>query len=280
MSPSDFDGKENVSEIVPFLKWAGGKRWLMSRTDGKFAPKKFNTYLEPFLGSGASYFKLRPEKAILSDVNEDLINTYQAIKEDWKKVQKNLEEYQRLHCKDFYYQVRDQESRNLFKTATRFIYLNRTCWNGLYRENLKGKFNVPIGTKNSVILETDNFEGVSDSLKNAKLFVSDFEKIVDLAKKNDFLFVDPPYTVKHETNGFIKYNEKLFSWADQERLKDALVRASKRGAYILITNACHSSISRLYWGTGFTKSKVTRSSVIAGAAKDRGHYHEYIIKNY
>lgn len=262
--------------ILPFLKWAGGKRWFVS-AHPDFLSHPFNRYIEPFLGSGAVFFHLEPKKSILADRNEDLIETYQAIKDDWKNVEHELKKHHNNHSKNYYYSLRDSKPRNPYTRAARFIYLNRTCWNGLYRVNLKGKFNVPIGTKQRVILDTDNFEAVSRLLRNSDLMSDDFENVIELAGKNDFVFVDPPYTIKHNLNGFIKYNEKLFSWDDQKRLRDAVVRASARGAAIIISNANHHSVRELYKGIG-THKVLTRSSILAADSSNRGKYQELVIK--
>lgn len=262
--------------IVPFLKWAGGKRWLISSYPD-FLAHPFNRYIEPFLGSGAVFFHLTPKKSILADRNKELIETYQAIKDDWERVGQELKKHHKNHSKKYYYSIRDSKPRNLCVRAARFIYLNRTCWNGLYRVNLKGKFNVPIGTKQRVILDTDNFEAVSRLLKNSDLISGDFEEIMELAGKNDLVFADPPYTIKHNLNGFIKYNEKLFSWDDQKRLRDAVVRARARGATIIISNANHPSVRELYKGIG-TQKVLTRSSVLAADSGNRGKYQELVIK--
>ncbi|WP_261503540.1 DNA adenine methylase, partial [Burkholderia multivorans] len=158
----------------------------------------------------------------------------------------------------------------------RFIYLNRTCWNGLYRVNKNGQFNVPIGTKSNVLLDTDDWPTVSAALRQAKLLVSDFEPIIDQAKRNDIVFADPPYTVKHNNNGFVKYNENIFAWQDQIRLRDALLRAKKRGAHIFCTNADHISIREIY-EDHFTVTSVARGSVISGKADSRGKTSELLI---
>ena len=268
------------SNITPFLKWAGGKRWLTSRVDEEFSFPEYNRYIEPFLGSGAMFFKHQPTSSILNDLNEELMITYKAIKKDWRKVYQILKRYHKLHNENFYYEMRSSNPRTIYSRAAKFIYLNRTCFNGLYRVNRSGEFNVPLGTKTNVVLPTDNFERISKNLQRARICHGDFERIIEKAQDQDFIFVDPPYTVKHENNGFVKYNEKLFSWEDQERLKDSLVRASERGAYIMITNAFHESIRKLYWGTGFKKEVVLRNSVIAASSSDRGKYKEYIIKNF
>ncbi len=263
---------------MSFLKWAGGKRWLVSNHSNLF-PVKYKSYLEPFMGSGAVYFYMRPKTAILGDANEDLINTYTAIKEDWRSVYKLLKSYHRLHCEEFYYEIRAKAFRSPVKKAVRFIYLNRTCWNGLYRVNLKGSFNVPIGSKTNVVLDNDDFEVVSRVLNNADLHVTDYQKIVDSARKNDFLFVDPPYTVKHNLNGFVKYNDRLFSWDDQIRLRDCIDNAVSIGVKVLLTNADHESVRKLYKGVG-KMIRLDRLSVISGNASARGRYSELIVKCY
>ncbi|MFZ6673170.1 DNA adenine methylase [Undibacterium sp. Xuan67W] len=266
-----------MKEIKPFLKWAGGKRWLASKFP-EFFPDTFNKYLEPFLGSGSIYFHLKPEIAILSDLNSELIETYSAIKNDWQKVFDHLVIHQRNHCKDYYYEVRGKNYESEFTRAAKLIYLNRTCWNGLYRVNLKGEFNVPIGTKNKVINAEESFFEIANLLQNAELINEDFESIVDRAITGDFLFVDPPYTVKHNYNGFVKYNENLFAWDDQIRLRDALIRAASRNVKILLTNACHESVIQLYEDF-FQINIVERASVISGSNVGRGSYEEIIVQN-
>lgn len=262
--------------VLPFLKWAGGKRWLVSSYPD-LLKIPFKRYIEPFLGSGAIFFHLAPRKAILADRNQELIEAYQVIKDDWELVLHELRKHQKNHSKQYYYAIRQSKPRTPHTRAARFIYLNRTCWNGLYRVNLRGEFNVPIGTKSSVLLDTDDFGSISKLLVNVELCVSDFENIINRAGPDDFVFIDPPYTVKHNLNGFIKYNENLFSWDDQERLRDAVIRAKNRGAAVLLSNAYHRSIRELYKGIG-TQKVLTRSSVLAADSENRGKYKELVIK--
>jgi DNA adenine methylase len=269
---------EPTNQISPFLKWAGGKRWLTASHFAIF-PSEFERYFEPFLGSGAVFFKLQPKFALLADSNEELIDTYKAIKCNYRLVIRYLKEHQRFHCDEYYYSVRMSCPRSLYQRAARFIYLNRTCWNALYRVNLSGQFNVPRGTKNSVILETDDFEQVSKQLSHVELACSDFGPIIDSAESNDFIFVDPPYSVKHNLNGFVKYNKKLFAWDDQVRLKDALVGAHERGVKFLMTNANHASIRSLY-GSYFKTIVLSRQSVIAADSAKRDKTTELMIFNY
>ena len=259
----------------PFLKWAGGKRWLMPLAR-QLANRDIETYYEPFVGSGAMFFALKPRKSVRSDFNEELISAYAAIQQDWRAVLRELRRHHRNHCADYYYEMRASRPRTAHTQAARFIYLNRTCWNGLYRVNRDGCFNTPIGTKTNVLLDTDDFEAVSRSLKGSTLLSGDFESVIDRAGKGDFVFADPPYTVRHQFNGFVKYNEKLFSWADQERLMEALRRAMARGARVLCTNADHHSVRELY-GDSFLLTPVNRYSSISGTKQSRGTYAELII---
>lgn len=261
--------------IVPFLKWAGGKRWLVKNYPHVF-PKSFKRYLEPFLGSGAVFFALKPNCSILSDVNAELINVYQAVKTRPDLVQRYLVLHHSRHSKQYYYEMRDLRPRSQYAQAARTIYLNRTCWNALYRVNKKGTFNVPIGTKTNVILPTDNFSAASNALKNSTIMSADFEEIILLSKKGDFIFLDPPYTVKHKYNGFVKYNENLFSWADQVKLRDCVENAVTRGVKVLITNADHKSTRELY--SDFLIRTLKRKSVIACKSNARGIYDELLIR--
>lgn len=259
----------------PFLKWAGGKRWFVHHYAHLF-PTEFDRYIEPFIGGGAAFFHLAPRQAVLGDTNVDLINTYSAIQQDWRLVYRYLREHHSNHSPAYYYKIREKRLRSSFSRAAQFIYLNRTCWNGLYRVNLQGAFNVPIGTKSSVVYEDDHFDRVSKALQGCTLVVSDFEELIDLAGEGDFVFVDPPYTVRHNHNAFIKYNEKLFSWFDQIRLFQAIKRAESRGALILGTNAYHQSVRELY-ENDFDTMCVHRNSSISSKASSRSKFEELVI---
>jgi DNA adenine methylase len=156
---------------------------------------------------------------------------------------------------------------SISREAARFIYLNRTCWNGLYRVNRCGRFNTPRGTRDSVLFEDDDFELVATALRNVELMVADFEEVIDAAGVADFVFVDPPYTVKHNCNGFQRYNETIFRWSDQERLARCVERARNRGARLLVTNAAHDSVRELFKNIGEEVLLPRRSLVAADAAK-------------
>lgn len=257
------------------MKWAGGKRWLASAVVDRL-PSTYGTYIEPFVGSAAVFFAVAPKRAVLSDVNERLIETYQQVRDNPYLVRRYLGDYHERHSSEFYYRERGRARRGAAARAAQFIYFNRTCWNALYRVNRKGEFNVPIGTKTNVHFGAGDIVDQSRALRAAHVVRTDFEETIDRAKRGDFIFADPPYTVKHNLNGFVKYNEVLFGWEDQIRLRKALGRAVKRGATVMITNADHESIRSLYEGFGEHRA-LSRSSVIAGSSSARGRYTELVI---
>jgi DNA adenine methylase len=272
---------EDMSKTItvsPFLKWAGGKRWFAERWL-HLIPDKFERYIEPFVGSGAMYFSLLPYTAILSDLNADLIAAYRAVRDDPVGIQRLLEYHDQRHSKGHYYLTRSEKPDAAIDRAAWLIYLNRTCWNGLYRVNRRNEFNVPIGSKTRVVLPTDDFRSVSSALQNAQLLIQDFEITIDLAETGDFVFVDPPYTVKHNLNGFVKYNDHIFSWTDQVRLRDAVVRASQRGAMVLVTNANHQSIREIYDRIG-TQTVLNRASILAASSVHRSQIEELAIRTW
>jgi DNA adenine methylase len=266
------------NHLTPFLKWPGGKRWFVQRHSA-LLPTHYNRYVEPFLGGGAVYFHLQPTSALLGDINPDVVEAYQGIKRDWQRIQRSLEYKQRAHDThdDYYYKQRDRRPNDPLLRASRTIYLNRTCFNGIYRVNLRGEFNVPRGTKNEVLMHTDNFERVAELLQGAEIQLADFEVLIDQSKQGDLVFADPPYTVRHNLNGFVKYNEVLFSWQDQERLATALGRAKDRGAKIICTNANHESVQSLYEELGFQLRPVSRFSSISAASASRRQFEELVI---
>lgn len=261
--------------MKPFLKWAGGKRWLFE--SGQFSmPKVRGRYIEPFLGGGAVFFATRPKKPVLSDANARLIELYTVIRDELEEFESILKAHALAHSKDYYYSLRSKRLRRPVTRAAQFLYLNRTCWNGLYRENRKGKFNVPIGTKNTVIFESDDFCAWSECLQGAELYHRDFEVALDEAQEGDFVFLDPPYTVRHNLNGFIKYNQNIFAWEDQIRLRNSIERAALRGVSFAMTNADHESIRELYYGCGRQK-KLSRHTIIAGSSAHRSQSTELLI---
>lgn len=267
-----------TEKVLPFLKWAGGKRWFADRHT-HLLPDGYDRYVEPFLGGGALFFATAPERAVLSDLNIDLIATYEVARDFPTDLAERLRRYHERHSRDTYYTVREKKPSDKIELAAWFLYLNRTCWNGLYRVNLRNVFNVPIGTKTDVVLPSDDFEIVSQRLAAAKIQCCDFETTIDTATDGDFVFVDPPYTVKHNENGFVKYNDRIFSWDDQVRLRDAVARASQRGAKVLVTNANHASIRELYRYVGSLKP-ISRASVLAGNSAYRASVEELAIRTW
>ena len=262
----------------PFLRWAGGKRWFV-QNHASLIPTGFDRYIEPFLGSGAVYFHLHPQRAILSDANEDLITAFQGIRDEPVAVMQHLLAHQQAHSESYYRTVRSSNPPLLSRRAARIIYLNRTCFNGIYRVNRQGRFNVPMGDRSTVVYDYDDFAALSKTLAGAEIAVADFEPAIDRAARGDLVYADPPYTVRHNNNGFIKYNETLFSWDDQERLAKCLARAVERGVRVLATNAAHDSVRDLYADHGFTLTEVSRFSPIAASAGDRKQYSEIVISS-
>ncbi len=264
-------------KLVPFLKWAGGKRWLVSRYPDLF-PLTPQHLIEPFCGSSAVFFSLFPKTATLSDTNARLIECYLSIRDEVDTFLHFFHTYSSLHSRKFYYDIRQKKFDTSAESAAQFLYLNRVCFNGIYRENLSGIFNVPMGTKPSASLKTDNFHAISKALQSVKLLHCDFERSIDTAQSGDFLYVDPPYVTKHNFNGFIKYNQRIFSWSDQERLADAVLRAHRRGASIVVSNADHADVHTLY-SPHFHTFSLDRSTVIASKSKYRGRTTEMVATN-
>jgi len=264
--------------MIPFLKWPGGKRWLLDAVPS-MTRISYNRFFEPFLGGGAVFFALEPKFAHIADANSDLINTYKAIRDKPDEISRLLKTYQKKHSKDFYYKERAKRYDSPTREAARFVYLNRTCFNGIYRVNLNGQFNVPIGTKSTVCMPTDDFRSMAKLLRRVRIRCDDFARTIEQAQKGDLIFADPPYTVRHHNNGFVKYNESLFSWSDQERLCEKLLKSSRRGVKVILSNADHASIRDLY-KESFQIIPISRSSVISAAAESRGQYKELLICNF
>ncbi|HKT11603.1 MAG TPA: Dam family site-specific DNA-(adenine-N6)-methyltransferase [Terriglobia bacterium] len=264
--------------LEPFLKWPGGKRWL-TRQYASLFPTEYKRYFEPFLGGAAVFFHLTPRCALLSDTNKELINVYKCLKAHAPTIDRRLWELQRRHSSKMYYRTRAARPVDPIERAVRFLYLNRTCFNGIYRVNRKGDFNVPVGSKSLVAYPGGYLQNVAASLRSASIRESDFEAAIDRAGSGDFIFADPPYTVMHNNNNFLKYNSNLFSWPDQVKLAAALKRAAVRGAAFMVSNADHGSVRDLYAKFG-TLHRVNRSSVLAADPLRRRRTTELLITNY
>ena len=268
----------NISDCTlrPFIRWPGGKRWLVSRFPGLFQLADDGTYFEPFLGSAAVFSSVRPAKSVLGDLNEDLIATFAAVRDTPEKVEALLERHHSRHSKNHYYSVRATVPKPGADTAARFLYLNRTCFNGIYRVNQKGHFNVPMGSRNSVCRPEDDFASWSLALQECELIVGDFEQVVQTTSKGDLIYADPPYSVRHNMNAFRKYNESLFSWEDQERLARVLTTSARKGVRVVVSNANHETVSDLYPAL-FSRHAIARNSPIAAASEKRGAYDELLL---
>jgi DNA adenine methylase len=261
---------------LAFLKWPGGKRWFISGY-ATVLPTTFGRYFEPFLGGASVFFYLQPEQAVLGDTNADLIELFKVMAWKRKRLERLLRKHQEGHGKRYYYRVRDTIPTDRVEQAARTLYLNRTCFNGIYRVNHAGQFNVPKGVRKTIVRETDDFATAARLLRRVELRVSDFEMLIDEAQRGDLVFADPPYIVGHNNNGFVKYNEKLFKWEDQVRLAKALHRAWDRGVKVVATNACHPAIEKLYPQPSFSLRRVKRYSSISADAEGRCQFQELII---
>lgn len=213
---------------------------------------------------------------MLSDVNPELMNFYEVLRDQPDEVQRAMVQHQRKHSRDYYYAVRESQPRSAVRRAARFLYLNRACFNGIYRVNRDGHFNVPKGSRQNVLFASDDYAGAARALKRMKLLCADFEAVIDRARRSDFIFVDPPYTVKHNSNGFLRYNERIFSWQDQLRLRDSVLRAATRGCSITVTNADHKSVRALYRSISQYR-RIPRRSMIAGQGDMRGDVTEAVF---
>jgi DNA adenine methylase len=271
-------GESSEAAARPFLKWAGGKSKLLDQMATR-APdvQAINTYFEPFLGGGALYFRLRPARACLSDTNRDLVDTYAAVRDMVPEVVSNLRSLE--YSEDAYYRVRAWSPRSPAKKAARFIYLNKTCFNGLYRENKSGRFNVPFGRNgpNVAICDEQQLRRASTALAHAHLTPLDFEEAVTGAGPGDFVYFDPPYTTAHANNGFVEYNAMVFSWRDQRRLATVAAELVHRGVYVMVSNASHVSIRRLYPSSVFEMIRLPRESTIAASREHRFSTYEVLL---
>lgn len=275
--PLSISNEKNLS-CHPFLRWAGGKKWFIKYKNELF-PKRIENYHEPFLGGGSVFFSMNnAEEYYLSDLNTDLINTYIQIRDNVNAVIKALKKYK--NTEEVYYQVRNQKLTSLVNKAAQFIYLNKTSFNGIYRVNRNGLYNVPYGYRTNIdLVDIDVLQKASNKLQKTHLLAQDFEQAFQKVKKGDFVFIDPPYTVAHENNGFVSYNQKIFSLDDQYRLSNELIKLNKIGAHFLMTNAYHDKIAEIYSKVG-VQYYLERKSLIGGKGAKRENVKEFIIKNY
>jgi DNA adenine methylase len=259
----------------PFLRWAGSKRWLLKHLV-EYLPSRFQTYREPFLGSGALFFLLRPYNAALSDTCSELIDAYRGITNGVSTIIRHLRPMK--PDRELYYTIRNRRSSGPLKRTAQFVYLNKTCWNGLYRVNSEGRFNVPYGMPRSeTIADFDNLRACSQVLRGVGVTLRscDFDVALEDAGAGDLVYLDPPYVTRHNGNGFIDYNETLFSWEDQKRLAQRARQLAREGAYVIVTNANYRDVVDLY--KGFKCRIVTRSSTLASDSRFRVPVKEAIL---
>jgi DNA adenine methylase len=281
---------KNNPLIKPYLKWAGGKRQLLADIK-KYLPKGINnhTYYEPFIGAGAVFFDLQPKKAIINDFNEQLILTYNVIKENVDDLIILLKKYQKKNNKEYFYEIRNMD-RDLEKfnnltnieKAARLIFLNKTCFNGLYRVNSQGLFNVPYGKyKNPAICEEIVLRQISNYLSSNEISILnvDFEFAVTTAGKKSFVYFDPPYHSPDKTN-FTGYQANGFDENEQERLRNVMVKMTNRGVKCLLSNSDTEYIRELYNCDLFDIIPVQAKRTINSDSAGRGAVNEVLIRNW
>lgn len=273
----------------PLVKWAGGKGQLLQVLE-KYYPENFSTYYEPFLGGGAVFFHLftkrPPFKAVLSDINEELINTYLVVKEKVDELVKLLRVHKAKYKKGpkkYYYKVRDdQEPSDKVERAARLIFLDKTCYNGLYRVNREGKFNVPFGRyKNPKICDEENLRAVGRVLRlsEAQLLAKDYQEATQNAKKGDFVYFDPPYQPASKTANFTSYTNSGFSFQEQERLCEWFGELHNRGCFVLLSNSDTKAIRELYRNRQYYVQPVSAMRAISCKGSKRTGHKELIISN-
>jgi DNA adenine methylase len=280
--------KSKKHKIKPFVKWAGGKTQILDMIR-KLLPKSFNNYYEPFLGGGALLFDLAPDSAVVSDSNEELIAAFKCFQNDndYTLLIEELTKHQHMHSEEYYYYVRsldrmaDYNELPIYIKAARMIYLNKTCFNGLYRVNSKGYFNVPSGKYEKVnAYDKELYDNLHEYLSNSKLKImnADFEEVTKSAKQGDFVYFDPPYDTFDEQNNFTSYSKDAFGRSEQVRLSIVYKRLSDRGVKVMLSNHNTQLINQLYQGFNVHVIQAKRS--INSKAAGRGNVEEVIITNY
>ena len=266
----------------PFLKWAGGKTQLLSQFAPLY-PERIERYIEPFVGSAAVFFDIRRRftlrYAALSDSNAELINCYQVVRDQVEELIDVLAKHKARHSDEYYYRMRREVLSDRVEKAARLIYLNKTCYNGLYRVNSKGEFNVPIGRyKNPRIYNPDLLCAASQALQGVDLAVQDFWNWLPKAQAGDFFYIDPPYFPLSPTANFTSYTEGGFGLEEQRRLAQFVRDLDAKGCLVMVSNSDTTVIRKLYRGLRFTKVSARRSINSNGAA--RGTISELVIRNY
>lgn len=284
---------DSIAKIIdekpkPFVKWVGGKRQLLRqfRDLGLYPPEDFdpitNTYYEPFVGGGAVFFDLLPMKAELSDLNYELVTTYNVIKNNVDELIKSLKKHK--YEKEYYLKLRAKDPKKLsdIEVASRFIYLNRTGFNGMYRVNSRGEFNVPFGKyTNPIICDEENLRRASKALQKVTVKQRDYKNVLKKAKKGDFVYFDPPYYPVSKTASFTSYTAEAFLEDEQTELRDTFVELHKRGCFVMLSNSNTPFINKIYSGIpGVKISKVSAGRAINSKASGRGKIAEVLVTNY
>ena len=286
--------KQEYSQIStvtpkPFVKWAGGKRQLIPILNENL-PKTFGTYYEPFLGGGALLFHIlaerKAQKCSISDLNSDLVLTYTAIRNRIDELISSLKNHERNYQKDsktYYYSVRESNPRSEIEKTSRLLFLNRTCFNGLYRVNSKGKFNVPLGSyTNPNIVNEENLRSVSAILQSSKVAIKcrDFESVLRDAKKGDLVYFDPPYQPVSETANFTSYTNKSFTYEDLNRLAELCMKLDSKGCKVLLSNSDSKEVAEIFSNKSWKINKIQANRSINSNSKKRTGHFELLIKNY
>ena len=265
--------------VEPFVRWAGGKTWLIPHMPTILGDLHIEHYYEPFLGGGAVFFSLdHGKKSYLSDANPQLINAYTQVRDNPEAV---IALFQQIpNTENDYYRIRTEITMdNTAENAAKFIYLNQTSYNGLYRVNREGRYNVPYGFRDTWVYDVERIRSASRKLQKTRITVGDFEVNKSRIKPNDLVFLDPPYTVSHNNNGFIAYNQNLFSLEDQHRLKRFIEFIKRKGAYYILTNAAHNTIRDIFLTQDDRIVELQRNSLIGGRNAARVAISEYIFTN-
>ena len=273
----------------PFVKWAGGKRQLIPIIS-KNLPKQMGTYYEPFLGGGALLFHILSQqnqpRCGVSDLNSDLILTYTTIRDKIDDLIISLKNHAKNYTKDsksYYYSIRETSPRSAVEKTSRLIFLNRTCFNGLYRVNSKGKFNVPLGRySNPNIVNEDNLRSVSHVLQSSEVSIKcrDFESVLKDVKKGDFVYFDPPYQPVSNTSNFTSYTHKSFTIDDLVRLADLCFNLDSKGCKVMLSNSNSNEVEEMFKETGWNIKKIQANRAINSDSKKRTGHYELLIKNY
>ncbi|RLL43925.1 DNA adenine methylase [Oceanobacillus piezotolerans] len=274
-----------MDNLQPFIKWVGGKRQLLHEIR-KYVPSIFGTYYEPFVGGGAVLFDLAPKNAVINDSNAELINLYKVIKSKRKLEQliRKLKEHR--NEEEYYYKVRAEDRSDDYFTksdvdrASRFIYLNRTGYNGLYRVNSNGYFNVPFGKyKNPDYVNESVLRRCHEYLNknNVRITNKDFESAVKGAKAGDLIYFDPPYDPLNETSSFTSYTKDSFGDWDQVRLRNLFIKLYEKGCYVILSNSDTLFINKLYNYPGVQIIKVEASRNVNSKKEGRGKITEVMV---